>query len=403
VANRGLSGRWRSRSSSEDREGPRLPRPRRLGARRPMERAEKGQQFAHAIRGIERFVSKVYAGPRSRRRKPTHLTGVPGAILRKERGTCCSPRALSSIPHVVALTRARPRLGRRRALAEWIARGEDNPMARPRDGETRRLGTIHFGRGSWTTLADFGFHGDRPVAPEAADWMAASSSPTAGPPSRPAPSGGIVLSGGTYRQSSTVRSPRPYGSDAQKIALAVGACSPTGSRPEAISRRDVLAVSGRLALRMGGPALYTLWEPNHEYVGPFQGRLRKSRSRGIRRLVSSTKSTTSQAKPTYPTFGAFRLSREPAPLVAPRREHLDTRPWQALTYSTGPIHARARFGGRSRGIPKARAAIRSEAQSSGRFKLAIIREHYHGSKKPPSGGGGACCAPTAPSALCGRC
>ncbi len=132
---------------------------------------------------------------------------------------------------------------RRRALGEWIS-SADNPLtARV---IVNRVWQWHFGFGFVETANDFGSSGTAPSHPELLDWLAADF----------IHSGWSIkhlhrriMTSATYRQSNQIRP------DAQAID---GDCRVLWRYPsrrlEAESIRDsVLAVSGRLNLKMGGP------------------------------------------------------------------------------------------------------------------------------------------------------
>ncbi len=93
-------------------------------------------------------------------------------------------------------------------------------------------------------------------------------------------------------------------------------------RLEAESIRDaILAVSGRLDTRMGGPG-YNIWEPNSNYVAVYKPRDELGPD-AFRRMVYQFKP---RSQPD-PTFGAFDCPD--AALVAPRR-NVSTTALQAL-------------------------------------------------------------------------
>jgi hypothetical protein len=138
--------------------------------------------------------------------------------------------------------------GRRTALAEWIASG-DNPLtARV---IANRLWQHHFGEGIVRTPSDFGINGDRPSHPELLDWLATQLVEKKW--SLKALHKLMLLSN-TYRQSTD-------NPDAQKCA----GVDPTNRlfwrmnwmRLEGETIRDsLLAVSGKLEKSDGGPGVF---------------------------------------------------------------------------------------------------------------------------------------------------
>ena len=182
---------------------------------------------------------------------------------------------------------------RRLALAKWIA-DPANPL--PARVIVNRLWLYHFGEGLVSTPSDFGVNGARPTHPELLDWLAAELiQPTVDDPAfriphslarRSDPSRQsaalaeaqtaalrtgkswsikhiqrLIVTSATYRQASVAR-PKCLAADAG--ARLLWRFPPR--RLEAEPLRDIiLAISGNLDLRMGGPG-FSLFEPNDNYV-----------------------------------------------------------------------------------------------------------------------------------------
>lgn len=155
---------------------------------------------------------------------------------------------------------------RRLALARWLTDPANPLTARVM---VNRLWQYHFGEGLVSTPSDFGANGARPTHPELLDWLASEfMQPTADPSARPEPHPWslkhlhrLIVASETYRQASGAR----------RDALAVDAGSrllwrfpPRRLEAEAI-RDQMLAVSGKLSLQMGGPG-FSFFEPNDNYV-----------------------------------------------------------------------------------------------------------------------------------------
>ncbi|MGH7129397.1 MAG: DUF1553 domain-containing protein, partial [Planctomycetaceae bacterium] len=205
------------------------------------------------------------------------------------------------------LSASAPEADRRRELAEWITH-PDNPLtARV---IVNRLWHYHFGTGIVDTPSDLGFNGGRPSHPELLDWLAAvlmgnaergmrnaewkSIAPAENSALRTPNSAlsstqhfpwslkhihRLIVTSATYRQCSNaecgVRSAEPERSDS---ALSTQHSAPSPNRllrrfpprrldAEAV-RDAVLAVSGELNPRMGGPGFqeFTLLDRhNDEY------------------------------------------------------------------------------------------------------------------------------------------
>ena len=125
-----------------------------------------------------------------------------------------------------------------------------------------RVWHYHFGRGIVATPSDFGFNGAAPSHPELLDWLA--SAYIAGG-WRLKPIHRLIVTSAAYRQSSRL-DPRAQAVDRDNRLL----WRMTPRRLEAESIRDaILATSGRLDTRMGGPG-YNIWEPNTQLRGRVQ-------------------------------------------------------------------------------------------------------------------------------------
>jgi hypothetical protein len=147
--------------------------------------------------------------------------------------------------------------GRRTALAAWIA-SKDNPLtARV---IVNRLWQHHFGSGIVRTSSDFGVAGDKPAHPELLDWLASElMNPTALPGDTPRPAAWslkhihrLIVTSAAYRQGC-------------RGSAAAAEIDPDNHllwqfprrRLEGETLRDaMLAVSGQLNLKAGGPSIF---------------------------------------------------------------------------------------------------------------------------------------------------
>ncbi|MEI9893309.1 MAG: DUF1553 domain-containing protein [Chthoniobacter sp.] len=179
----------------------------------------------------------------------------------------------------------------------------------------------HFGTGIVDTPSDFGLNGGRPTHPELLDWLA-SEFMARGWSMKELQR--LIVFSATYRQGS-----RP-----NKEALKVDASARLlwrfpPRRLEAEALRDtILAVSGKLDLRMGGPG-FDLFEPNDNYVKVYASRKAFGPDE-FRRMVY-------QSKPRVQLddiFGAFDCPD--AGQIAPRRTS-STTPLQALNLLNSPF------------------------------------------------------------------
>lgn len=152
--------------------------------------------------------------------------------------------------------------GRRAALAEWIA-SKDNPLtARV---IVNRLWQHHFGKGLVASSSDFGITGERPTHPELLDWLAAElkeSSPSLSRGERESRDEGrnwslkhihrLIVTSAAYRQSAK-GDPTGSKTDPENTLL----WQYPRRRLEGEALRDaMLAVSGRLNLKAGGPSVF---------------------------------------------------------------------------------------------------------------------------------------------------
>jgi hypothetical protein len=136
--------------------------------------------------------------------------------------------------------------GRRAALAEWVA-GRDNPLtARVL---VNRVWQHHFGRGLVPTPSDFGVRGQRPTHPELLDWLAVAFM-----------DGGwslkrlhrLLLTSAAYRQSSKPAADALARDPDNRLLSRLNRVRLEGE----VIRDCLLAVSGRLNRKMGGPGVF---------------------------------------------------------------------------------------------------------------------------------------------------
>jgi hypothetical protein len=246
---------------------------------------------------------------------------------------------------------------RRTALARWVT-DPGNPL--PARVMVNRLWGWHFGRGLVRTPSDFGFQGGLPSHPELLDWLAGQlARPDDGPAWRLKRIHRLIVTSATYRQSSRAV-PRAVKVDAGNEL--VWRRSP--QRLEAEMFRDtVLAVSGQLDPRIGGPGFrdftvssagdnetYTVFDA----VGP------KFNRRSLYR--------TCVRSGTSPLLDILDC---PDPSVATPRRSLTTTPLQALTLLNNTFIEQyaARFAERLK-----REARDAAAQIRRAYALAFSRE-----------------------------
>jgi hypothetical protein len=168
----------------------------------------------------------------------------------KKPGEVVSPRGLVALTGVSPdwnLKQDAPEAERRKALANWIA-GPDNPLtARV---IVNRLWSHHFGAGLVRLPNDFGFQGGLPSHPELLDWLAAELvQPAEGKPWSLKHIQKLIVMSRAYRQDCRAV-PEALAKDADNRLV----WRRPRQRLEAETFRDaVLAVSGQLDRRIGGP------------------------------------------------------------------------------------------------------------------------------------------------------
>jgi hypothetical protein len=226
---------------------PAVPLSRRgewLGMERKLAAMKKPTEEAAALRRKLASVPRAYIMDEAVPPPPTHL-------LRRGRAGLKGPEMKPGVPRVLAAKQPEfPAPGkhsslRRLTFAKWVA-SRDNPLtARV---IVNRLWHHHFGRGIVSTPGDLGVRGDRPTHPELLDWLAnelVSSGWSLKHVHR------LIVTSAAYRMSSrAVRAVRDADPENKLLARF------PYRRLEAEAIRDsILAVSGQLDSRMGGPGV----------------------------------------------------------------------------------------------------------------------------------------------------
>ena len=242
---------------------------------------------------------------------------------------------------------------RREAVAKWITDPTNPLTARVM---ANRIWQQHFGTGLVHTPSDFGFNGGRPSHPELLDWLASEFVTKKWSLKH---LHRLIVTSHTYRQSSAA-TPEGMAKDAGTRLL----WRYPSRRLEAEAIRDtILAVSGKLDLKAGGPG-FDLFEPNTNYVKVYTPK--KAFGPGeFRRMIY-------QQKPRMQlddTFGAFDCPD--AGQVAPKRNS-STTPLQALNLLNSPFLMQQSdfFAERVRG----EAGTEASVQVRRAFQLAFQRE-----------------------------
>jgi Protein of unknown function (DUF1553)/Protein of unknown function (DUF1549) len=163
---------------------------------------------------------------------------VPGWPVALSPGWKANPAAVKPI--------AERSTGRRAALASWLT-SPDNPL--PARVMVNRLWQHHFGRGIVATANDFGVRGEAPTHPELLDWLAADF----------VKSGWdikhvhrLMLLSNTYQQATQISAAAKEKDPQNQLLSRMNRLRLEGE----IIRDSLLAVSGRLNVKMGGPGVF---------------------------------------------------------------------------------------------------------------------------------------------------
>ena len=222
-----------------------------------------------------------------------------------------APAALAEFGAKLTLPADAPEQQRRLALADWIADPRHPLTARVL---VNRLWHYHFGTGLVDTPSDFGLNGARPTHPELLDWLASEFIARGWSVKQMQR---LIVTSATYRQAGA---PNPKAMTLDAGNRLLWRFPPR--RLEAEPLRDtILAVSGQLDLRMGGPG-FDLFEPNTNYVKVYATKT-KFAPGDFRRMIYQNKPRVELDT----LFGAFDCPD--AGQIQPKR-NTSTTPLQAL-------------------------------------------------------------------------
>lgn len=288
-----LSNRaWQRVSDGDDRKPftqakgrPQEPEPADAG------KVARWQEARGLLRSLEERLRTTKTGP-------TVYAGrfeTAPASFRLNRGDVTQPKeevppgAVTALGPNLSLTKDMPEQQRRVALAKWLSAPE-NPL--PARVLVNRLWQHHFGEGLVSTPNDFGRNGALPTHPELLSWLASEFI-----------RGGwsikhmqkLIVMSRVWRQSSA---PNPEGLAADAQTRLLWRFPPRRLEAEAV-RDGILAVSGALDLKMGGPG-YSVFEPNSNYVRVYDPKTSYGPEEW-RRMIYMTKVRVAQDS----TFGSF--------------------------------------------------------------------------------------------------
>jgi Protein of unknown function (DUF1553)/Protein of unknown function (DUF1549)/Planctomycete cytochrome C len=210
----------------------------------PEEEAAAAKQLLAKMKTIDKQKSEMIAGTKV-------YAGTfkqPGTIVRLFRGDPMSPReevqpgVIESLGQVALQSHATDKQ-RRTAMATWIANNQNPLTARVM---ANRIWQFHFGTGIVDTPSDFGANGTLPTHPELLDFLASEFMEKGWSIKQ---LHRMILMSDTWRQDSF---PREDGMKRDAGTRLLWRFPPRRLEAEGI-RDCILAVSGRLDLRMGGP------------------------------------------------------------------------------------------------------------------------------------------------------
>ena len=200
------------------------------------------EELKKAREGLE-DLPVSFAGIMRQPEEPTRLLKRGDPMQPGEIVSPGSPGALAERLPPFELSPDAPESERRLALARWITHDENPLTARVL---ANRLWHYHFGSGLVETPNDFGFNGARPTHPDLLDWLARRIRMLGW---RWKPFHKEIMLSRTYRQSS--RHVAEFARIDQDERF-LWRFPPRRLEAEAL-RDSILAVSGKLDLRMGGP------------------------------------------------------------------------------------------------------------------------------------------------------
>ena len=214
--------------------------------------------------------------------------------------------------------------GRRRALAEWVTRPDHPLTARVM---VNRLWQNHFGRGIVATPGDFGTQGATPTHPELLDWLATEMVARNGSLKA---IHRLMVTSATYRQASTVTE-KTRTADPDNLLLT----RMPRRRLEGEAVRDaLLAVSGQLDDRVGGPSVFPDLPPGVDAKGGWT-RSTLAADRNRRSLYVFAKRNLK-----YPFFDAFDVPD--TNLTCPERNVSVNAPQALMLLNSGMVVDQAR-------------------------------------------------------------
>jgi mono/diheme cytochrome c family protein len=360
------SNEWRIVASSADRHGfvaGKKPPELSFGRLSP-DQAARAKGLTRQRASLEARIAEltkspmIYGGSFVAKPEPTHRYHRGDPLLKRE---VIAPGAPTAVPVKFSLdTPASPSVTnltenqqRRLALAQWMVHPENPFTARVM---VNRLWQYHFGEGLVATPSDFGVNGAKPTHPELLDWLASEFVEQGWSMKH---IHRLIVNSATYRQSSEVREKSAEVDASSRLLWRF-----PSRRIEAEAIRDaILAVSGQLDLRTGGPG-FSFFESNDNYVRVYAPR-RAWPPDTFRRMIYGT---VIRQRPDG-VFGVFDCPD--AGQIAPKRSR-STTPLQAfnLLNSSFMMQQAEFFAARL----EREVGVAADAQVRRAFALAFQRE-----------------------------
>jgi len=243
------SGKWTTVASSEDRQPFNAKGdPRDFFAKLPASEADAARKLQSDLAALKTRIDKLsenaWAGKFSTKPERTHRLYRGEPMQQRE---VVAPDALT-VMGTLSLSVDEPDQSRRVKLADWIASAQNPLTARVM---VNRLWHYIFGNGIVDTPSDFGANGTRPTHPELLDWLADEFVSTGWSIKQMQR---CILLSAAFQQSSA---PRADAAAIDADARYLWRYQPRRLEAEAI-RDSMLAASGALDLKMGGPGFYLM-------------------------------------------------------------------------------------------------------------------------------------------------
>ncbi|HKD35278.1 MAG TPA: DUF1553 domain-containing protein, partial [Pirellulales bacterium] len=314
--------KWQTVATSDDRQ-PYDPKAK-PAVRQLYELSPEATQEYHALDSkidlINAELAKiipqmVFVGNFAEPKEPTYRLHRGDPMQRREE---IAPGAIAAVGKPLTLARNASEASRRMALARWIADDENPLTARVM---VNRIWHYHLGQGLMRNPSDFGFNGGRPSHLELLDWLATEFMAGGW---RMKPIHRLIMLSSAYRQSNRI----------DQHAAEIDAANSLlwhfrSRRLEAEPIRDsVLAVSGALDTKMGGPG-FDVFEPNDNYVKVYVPKQTFGPAEWRRAIYLSKPRMQFDA-----TFGAFDCPDSAQPLA---KRNSSTTAIQALNLLNAPF------------------------------------------------------------------